>query len=327
MTLSNCWVVGNQAAGGQGGAGGHTTMPGFGGNGGNGMGGGIYSSSSQNITIRSSTLSANLATYGVAGGGGLGSGTNGAAAAAGLDISSGTASLVNSTVVSNVVNGAGTGAYGGIYSGLGVALLSCTVVGNNGDSNGGGVAGVGGGVTNTIIAGNAAGSAPDVGGIFSSGGYNLIGSTNGSSGFGATGDQLNVNPLVGPLQDNGGSRPTMALLLGSPAIDKGKSFGLTIDQRGEPRPFDWPLVPNAAGGDGSDIGAFERGRPRLNIQQIGTNAVLSWPSYYGNGEFSLQSSINLASSNSWAAVPERQPLSGLNIPNEQPNSGQPILPA
>ena len=87
----------------------------------------------------------------------------------------------------------------------GVALLSCTVVGNNGDSNGGGVAGVGGGVTNTIISGNAAGSAPDVGGTFSSGGYNLIGSTNGSSGFGATGDQFNINPLVGPLQDNGGS--------------------------------------------------------------------------------------------------------------------------
>ncbi len=303
LTLSNCWVVGNQAAGGQGGAGGHTTIPGLGGNGGNGMGGGIYSFSSQNLKLRSSTLSANLATYGVAGGGGLGSGTNGAAAAAGLDISGGTASLVNSTVVSNVVNGAGTGAYGGIYSGLGVALLSCTVVGNNGDSNGGGVAGVGGGVTNTIIAGNAAGSAPDVGGIFSSGGYNLIGSTNGSSGFGATGDQFNINPLVGPLQDNGGPRPTMALLLGSPAIDKGKSFGLTVDQRGEPRPFDWPLVSNAAGGDGSDIGAFERGRPRLNIQQIGTNAVLSWPSYYGNGEFGLQSSINLASSNSWAAVP------------------------
>ncbi len=301
LTLSNCWVVGNQAAGGQGGVGGHTTIPGVGGNGGNGMGGGIYSSSSQNVTIRSSTLSANLATYGAAGGGGLGSGTNGTATAAGLDISSGMVSLVNSTVASNGVNGAGSGVGGGIYASVGgLALLGCTIASNNSDNGGGGLASAGGsGVTNTIVALNTGGSSPDVSGTVSSGGYNLIGNTSGSTGFGATGDQLNVNPLLGPLQDNGGPTPTMALLLGSPAIDQGKSFGLTTDQRGEPRPFDWPSVPNATGGDASDIGAFERGRPRLSIQQAGNSAVLSWPSYYGIAEFSLQSSTNIASSNAW----------------------------
>ena len=31
-----------------------------------------------------------------------------------------------------------------------------------------------------------------------------------------------------------------------------------VDQRGLPRPFDFPSIPNAVGGDGSDIGAFER---------------------------------------------------------------------
>ena len=40
------------------------------------------------------------------------------------------------------------------------------------------------------------------------------------------------NPMLGPLQDNGGPTFTMALLSNSPAIDKGKSFGLTTDQRG-----------------------------------------------------------------------------------------------
>jgi len=47
------------------------------------------------------------------------------------------------------------------------------------------------------------------------------------------------------------------LLTGSPAIDKGNSFGLTTDQRGFTRPFDNPSITNATGGDGADIGAFE----------------------------------------------------------------------
>src|SRR5207244_50106 len=35
------------------------------------------------------------------------------------------------------------------------------------------------------------------------------------------------------------------------------SFGLTTDQRGVARPFEDPNIPNASGGDGSDIGAYE----------------------------------------------------------------------
>lgn len=50
-----------------------------------------------------------------------------------------------------------------------------------------------------------------------------------------------------------------------------------------------------------DIGAFERGRPKLAIQQVGSSAVLSWPSYHG--EFSLQSSTNITSSKSWLLAP------------------------
>lgn len=56
----------------------------------------------------------------------------------------------------------------------------------------------------------------------------------------SAGDQqglANIMSTLGPLQDNGGSIPTMALLTGSPAIDAGAVVaGLTIDQRGVARP-------------------------------------------------------------------------------------------
>jgi hypothetical protein len=45
----------------------------------------------------------------------------------------------------------------------------------------------------------------------------------------------------------------------SPVIDAGSAVGLATDQRGLPRPFDFPSLPNA--GDGSDIGAVERQAP------------------------------------------------------------------
>ncbi|NJL12508.1 MAG: T9SS type A sorting domain-containing protein [Microscillaceae bacterium] len=63
---------------------------------------------------------------------------------------------------------------------------------------------------------------------------------------------LIADPLLGPLQDNGGPTLTMALLPGSPAIDAGGNFPLTTatDQRGSAR-IGKP-----------DIGAFE-----LNLEQ------------------------------------------------------------
>jgi len=78
---------------------------------------------------------------------------------------------------------------------------------------------------------------------------------NGATGFTATGDQTGssgspLNPLLGALQYGGGAAPTMALLAGSPAIDKGSSGSLTTDQRGRARPYDFPSVSNAPGGNG-----------------------------------------------------------------------------
>jgi hypothetical protein len=81
-----------------------------------------------------------------------------------------------------------------------------------------------------------------------------------------------ADPLLGPLADNGGPTFTHALLPGSPAIDQGTSGGLTTDQRGSPRPVQivepidappveppaMPTAVNPNGGDGADIGSFER---------------------------------------------------------------------
>ncbi len=111
-------------------------------------------------------------------------------------------------------------------------------------------------LSNTIVALNTGSSAPDLYGSTSSGGYNLIGNTTGANFASTTGDQININPQLGPLQNNGGPTFTHALLSGSPAIDKGNS-GLATDQRGFTRPVDNPTIANATGGNGSDIGAFE----------------------------------------------------------------------
>jgi len=68
----------------------------------------------------------------------------------------------------------------------------------------------------------------------------------------AAGDQVNTDPMLGPLQDNGGSTYTHALLTGSPAIDAGDpnfTLPLGYDQRGSgfQRVFNGRV----------DIGAFE----------------------------------------------------------------------
>jgi hypothetical protein len=64
----------------------------------------------------------------------------------------------------------------------------------------------------------------------------------------------NTDPLLGPLQDNGGPTWTHALLYNSPAIDAGDPVNCTpTDQRGVARPIDGDSDGTAV----CDIGAVE----------------------------------------------------------------------
>jgi hypothetical protein len=149
-------------------------------------------------------------------------------------------------------------------------LVSCTVTNNDSDFDNlaGGVWGntAPGGTTlrNTVVAGNGGVDCPNLLGQFTSLGYNVVGEFGTIVGnpvmAPAVGDQLDVSDAsvqLGPLAPNGGATPTHALLPGSIAIDKGHASGTTADQRGLTRPCDLAAVANAAGGDGSDSGAFE----------------------------------------------------------------------
>jgi hypothetical protein len=167
--------------------------------------------------------------------------------------------MVNCTVSGNEAL-AGQG--GGIWSASNsLVLRNCTVAGNTA-GNGGGIAVSSGNVqlANTIVAVNAAADGPDCQGALTSLGFNLIGNAGGCEFATAEGDlagsaESPVDPVLGPLQNNGGATPTRALLLGSPAIDAGNpltpgSGGNACesqDQRGVGRPR----------GIRCDIGAYE----------------------------------------------------------------------
>ncbi len=185
----------------------------------------------------------------------------------------GVVALTNCTFAAN---SAGLG--GGVATGFGnsaMTLQSCTLSDNYAgaapDTGGGLFVGSEGSasVRSTIIAGNVGGSSPDVevleAGRLRSDGFNLIGKVDGSSGWGANdligSTALPLDPMLAPLQDNGGPTLSMALLPGSPAVDAGFSGGIALDQRGHRRPVEDWTVPNAPGSDGSDIGAYERDVP------------------------------------------------------------------
>ncbi len=244
------------------------------------QGGGIFNASSGIISVTGSTLFAN-STAAVAdacclltSGGGI--------------ENYGTFHLTNSTVYANSSFGVYflfqpfPGYGGGIHNGADavMSISNSTIVGNFSDGSGP-TPGYGGGiydlgtitVKNSIIANNSVnifGNGPDVSGSMTSEGFNLIGRVNGGSGFNAPADLIGtiaspLDPKLDPagLRNNGGPTPTIALLCGSRAIDKGSSVGLTgnltTDQRGVgfPRKLDDPSNLNANGGDGTDVGAFE----------------------------------------------------------------------
>ncbi|HEX4946309.1 MAG TPA: choice-of-anchor Q domain-containing protein, partial [Blastocatellia bacterium] len=235
-----------------------------------------------------------------------------------------TLTLTNCTITGNRANVSGLG--GGIFiiSTGGTSTLqvnNCTIANNTSATTFGGgitVDGFGAGNTtttilrSTIVANNTLPNLKifdDLGGgpsTITSQGFNLA-SDNGGGFLNQPTDILNTNPLLGALANNGGSTPTLALLAGSPALDKGNSFGLTTDQRGFARTLDSLAIANAAGGDGTDIGAFEFGAgAMLNVQAadpavcldpgglVGVTATVTNPNAFGaNASFTATLPVGL----------------------------------
>ena len=203
-------------------------------------GGGLYNNSfdmgsSSLVVAVNMTLCANSA-----GGGGIVAGASGGGIFNSGFYGQARLQIFNSTICDNTTDGDGDNISGERNTGsleIGSTILRAPLPGQN-------IAGVG-----TVV----------------SRGYNL--STDGSGPNDGVTDLLNTDPLLGPLQDNGGPTPTYQPLACSPAIDQGKNFNnVTTDQRGGTfvRTFDNPDISNPPGGDGTDIGAFEAQTSRVN---------------------------------------------------------------
>lgn len=195
-------------------------------------GGGIYNNAEALGTVINSTVNGNTAQFG-----------------GGIDSHS-AFNITNSTIAGNTATG---GAGAAIEVGGGTTALNNVTIATNGS---GGeaqlniVAGNGSAATveSTIIA-NALGGGNNCDGVApTSNGFNLDSAN--SCAFGMPTDLVNTNPLLGPFQNNGGPTFTLALLAGSPAINKGANpLALAFDQRGP----GFARVVGAA----ADIGAFE----------------------------------------------------------------------
>ena len=186
------------------------------------QGGGIYNSGqasgNSSVTINGSTITGNTAFYG----GGL------------LNVGTQTTSITNSTISNNtgIVEG------GGIYTSAGTLNIGNSILANNTNSNGE--------------------SDHFTLGVTTSLGYNLFGQNGNAGGFVGNGttDILltgNINSVLSALADNSGPTKTMALKLGSVAIDAGDPSQISqLDQRGFTRGSS-----GAGTGTHADIGAYE----------------------------------------------------------------------
>jgi hypothetical protein len=196
-------------------------------------GGGILNQGTLNIF--ESTISNNV----VAGSGAFGGGIDNRPGA--------TLTISNSTIAANTAHDDGTYENtvqgGGIYNNSAgtLSIFSSTITGNAAIKSTGPSIGQGGGIKgdvqlmrNTILAKNSASNGPDNSGLILSGDHNWVGG----------------DPRLGPLQNNGGSTKTVALLPDSPAIDAGDNTDAAdFDQRGN----GFLRIVNGT----VDIGAFE----------------------------------------------------------------------
>ncbi len=198
------------------------------------------------LTVMNSTITANHSSGSIGGGG--------------FD-NQGTLTLTNSTLSGNSTGGTGSSG-GGILNFATVTLTNSTLTGNIA-GQGGGIANFGGTatLTNTIVAANNASSGgPDLSHSFTSGGHNLIGKTDGSTGWIAsdrTGTVASPSiPCSARSTTTAGRRrrsrscpaPRRLTRATTPSARKpGRARSNDVDQRGVTRPV----------GAHCDIGAFE----------------------------------------------------------------------
>jgi CSLREA domain-containing protein len=230
------------------------------------VGGGIYNLGI--MMINNSTFSGNSASIGGA-------------------INSQYSSLIihNSTISGNSATNDG----GAIHTSTGSLTITNSSISGNSANYGGGIDNSEGTtiLINSIVANSpAGGDCVNYLGMIVDGGHNI--SSDDTCGFDpANGSMPNTDPLLGPLQDNGGSTWTHALLSNSPAIDAGDNDQSPLeDQRGMPRPLD-------GDGDGdeiSDIGSYEAGGSFLSVTTLEDELNI-------DGDCSLREALEAANSN------------------------------
>jgi hypothetical protein len=194
---------------------------------------------------------------------------------------SGSLIITNSTISGNSCSAfspeplfAAVASGGGISNGGDLQITSSTIAHNSASGDqafGGGIYGAGPTRTDSsIIALNSALTGPDFAGMvgLQSTGYNIVGNNADAVINSQPTDQIGtpaspIDPLLGPLADNGGPTLTHALQPGSPAINRGDPAAPPLDQRGYSRLG----VP--------DVGAFEfNGVPPAILGNISTRAFV-----------------------------------------------------
>jgi hypothetical protein len=186
------------------------------------------------IVLTRSTFAGNTAT---------GAGGQGGA----VHLATGELRVDNATVTANTASVAGGGVF---VDTADVHLRHATIAGNTAPTAANVSAGAELHAFASIVAAGAGGGADCVVSAgTTSGGYNVSGDA--SCGFAGTGDKSAAgDPLLGPLQDNGGLTATRVPAAGSPAVDIVPAAACTVftsDQRGLARPQ----------GEGCEAGAAE----------------------------------------------------------------------
>jgi len=200
------------------------------------VGGGIYSGDNSILVVVESLVAGNQAQFPGGQGGGIFS--SGALVVLNSTVGGNTAALNGGGVLINSVN------FGLPFQGV----FFSTIAGNSAPSGGGIITFGTVFAVDAILAGNTGGDCAFASAPLASD-HSL--DSDGSCGLTNPGELSGVDPLLGPLANNGGPTDTYALLTGSPAIDAaggGASFCPPNDQRGVSRPQ----------GPACDIGAFER---------------------------------------------------------------------